>query len=90
MIEQACLMCAREAIDVADLNLREMPPVMGSVAHVAPGGEASLNTVERTLIVNALRQNGGNVTNAAQALGISRDTLRYRMEKHALRRDYYT
>jgi two-component system, NtrC family, response regulator AtoC len=90
VMEQACMMCARDAIDVADLNLRELPPIANLSARALNGGESSLNEVERGLIVNALRQNGGNVTNAAQALGISRDTLRYRMEKHALRRDYYT
>lgn len=93
VIEQACLMCPRDAIGAADLNLR---PLTGFAAqpHYAPaasGGDGgSLADAERTLIVNALRQSNGNVTGAAQMLGISRDTLRYRMDKHALRRDYYT
>ena len=86
VLEQACMMSARNAIDVSDLALRDLPPISEAPA----AGEASLGDVERTLIVNALRQNQGNVTNAARALGISRDTLRYRMEKHALKRDYYT
>ena len=42
--------------------------------------------VERSLIVDALKRNSGNVTLAARALGISRDTLRYRMEKYSIRR----
>jgi transcriptional regulator of acetoin/glycerol metabolism len=41
-------------------------------------------------LIGALRDHRGNVTLAAQALGVSRDTMRYRMEKYALRRDYYT
>jgi len=44
--------------------------------------DASLDDVERTLIGRALLQTQGNVTQAAKLLGISRDTLRYRMEKH--------
>jgi len=40
--------------------------------------------------VQALRRVGGNVTLAAQALGITRDTLRYRMDKHQLRRSAFT
>jgi transcriptional regulator of acetoin/glycerol metabolism len=34
----------------------------------------------------ALAQCNGNVTQAAKQLGISRDTLRYRMERHGLQR----
>ncbi len=47
----------------------------------APG---TLDEVERSLIGRALEQSQGNVTRAAKILGISRDTLRYRMEKHKL------
>ena len=49
----------------------------------APGG--TLAAVERDLIKKALADAGGNVTEAARALGISRDTLRYRIEKYRLR-----
>src|SRR5215470_4095444 len=44
----------------------------------------ALGSVERAHLVEALRQTGGNVTRAAARLGISRDTLRYRMTKHGL------
>jgi two-component system response regulator AtoC len=46
--------------------------------------------VEHDLIEQALQQAGGNVTLAAEALGITRDTLRYRMDKHKLRRSSFT
>ncbi len=61
-----------------DLNLRPVP----TASPDAPGsdGTASLPAVERRLIIDALRQNAGNVTLASRKLGISRDTLRYRME----------
>ena len=52
--------------------------------------EPGLEAVERTLIISALRTHKGNVTNASASLGISRDTLRYRMEKFGLRREFYT
>ncbi len=39
---------------------------------------------ERTLIGQALRECEGNQTRAAQRLGISRDTLRYRLKKHGI------
>ena len=37
---------------------------------------------ERTLIEQAMRESGGNQTKAAQRLGITRDTLRYRLKKY--------
>jgi DNA-binding protein Fis len=39
---------------------------------------------ERNLIERALREAGGNQTRAAQRLGISRDTLRYRLKKFGI------
>ncbi|MFO1079998.1 MAG: sigma-54 dependent transcriptional regulator [Reyranellaceae bacterium] len=89
VIEQACLMSARNAIDESDLNLREMPSLVPAPSHKASEDPSTLVDTERTLIIEALRQNNGNVTLAARKLGVSRDTLRYRMEKHALRRDHY-
>ncbi|HET6796208.1 MAG TPA: sigma-54 dependent transcriptional regulator [Gemmatimonadales bacterium] len=46
------------------------------------GGD--LTQWERTLIERALRESGGNQTKAAQRLGISRDTLRYRLKKFGI------
>ena len=92
VMEQACLMCARDSIDAADLNLRPLPSLAAQMqpGMTQPADGTSLAEAERALVINALRQSGGNVTAAAQALGVSRDTLRYRMEKHALKREYYT
>lgn len=41
-----------------------------------------LADVEADLIRQALARTGGNVSRAARLLGVSRDTLRYRLEKH--------
>ncbi len=51
-----------------------------------PGAPPSLTLEqwERQLLEQALRDTGGNQTRAAQKLGISRDTLRYRLKKHGL------
>ncbi|MBF0418450.1 MAG: sigma-54-dependent Fis family transcriptional regulator [Magnetococcales bacterium] len=45
----------------------------------------SLDTLERDMIRAALHKTNGNRTHAARLLDISRDTLLYRMKKHALR-----
>jgi two-component system, NtrC family, response regulator AtoC len=89
VIEQACLMCARDSIEETDLNLRELPPLVPERPDAARVDQTSLIDVERTLIIDALRQQKGNVTLAARKLGVSRDTLRYRMEKYTLRREDY-
>jgi two-component system response regulator AtoC len=46
----------------------------------------TLDDVERDHLQRALLQSGWNVSKAAKVLGISRDTLRYRMERHGLQR----
>jgi len=44
-----------------------------------------LENVERALIQEALRASSWNRARAAELLGISRETLRYRLEKFDLR-----
>jgi DNA-binding NtrC family response regulator len=47
-------------------------------------GSLSLEEMERTIIRAALDRAGHNVTAAARLLGTTRQTLRYRIEKHGL------
>ena len=49
-----------------------------------PGGPRSLEDTERRMMVEALDKTLGNQTQAAKLLGISRDTMRYRMRRHGL------
>ncbi len=44
-----------------------------------------LDQWEKSILEQALREAGGNQTRAAERLGISRDTLRYRLKKFGLR-----
>ncbi|MEY4100730.1 MAG: Bacterial regulatory protein Fis family, partial [Pseudomonadota bacterium] len=46
----------------------------------------SLDALEREHLMRALVQCKWNVSQAAKLLEISRDTLRYRMERHGLQR----
>ena len=52
-------------------------------AAVPPDGLV-LEDVERKLIQEALERSSGNQSRAARLLGISRDTLRYRLKKHGM------
>jgi DNA-binding protein Fis len=43
-----------------------------------------LPDIEKNVIIDALARTEGNKTRAALLLGISRDTLRYRIQKYKL------
>ena len=49
-----------------------------------PGDGLSLKDVEKELIMQAVHKTGGNQTKAARLLDISRDALRYKMQKFGL------
>jgi DNA-binding NtrC family response regulator len=85
----ACMMVMGEMIDVADLpeNLRAQAPMAtasgnGPVRASEPGKDLSLEEQERLLLVSALERAGGNQSQAARILRISRDRMRYKMSKH--------
>jgi two-component system response regulator AtoC len=48
-------------------------------------GTMTLDEMERFIIQTALERSGHNVTAAARSLGTTRQTLRYRIEKHGLK-----
>jgi len=84
-LERACLLSGAEVIEEGDLLLgRPAPPAEGTNLLVLPAGGIVLEDLEKNLVVQALERSGGNQTRAAALLGISRDQLRYRMEKHNL------
>ena len=78
------------AIERAVLFARGDSIAAGDLLIAAGGGGAatlddlSLEDVERVLIQKALAKHGGNVSQAAQALGLSRSALYRRLEKYAL------
>ncbi len=49
------------------------------------GEDLNIADMEKRLLLTALERSQGNVTRAAKLLGMSRDTLRYRMEKYSIR-----
>jgi DNA-binding NtrC family response regulator/tetratricopeptide (TPR) repeat protein len=72
-------------------ELLGLPGVVAPAGAAAPRErgtlDAAVREVEREHLLEALRATGWNVTHAAVRLGISRNTLRYRIEKHRLRPD---
>jgi len=67
-------------------ELKKVLPVRRTeklVPHVPDQGLV-LEDVEKRLIVEAMERASGNQSKAARLLGISRDTLRYRLKKHGM------
>jgi len=91
-MERVVLFSDADPVRAEDLDLPASAPEAGGVEG-DPGGElkidvddqgCSLESVERALLVRALEKEKGNQSAAARWLGISRHTLRYRMEKYGL------
>jgi len=65
-------------------TMRGRPRTEAPLGLQLPAEGLVLADVEVELIRQALRRTGDNVTQAATLLGVTRDTLRYRIEKHGL------
>ncbi len=85
VLERAATLCMGGVIDAADLQLRPKTansdlPMQSSVAPGERLGDA-LEDIERDAIVRALEQTRYNKTKAAQLLGMTFRSLRYRIKK---------
>jgi DNA-binding NtrC family response regulator len=89
VIERAVLWSRGPTLDIEHLALEVPagsapgPEEVGGASSSRPAG-MDLEQWERSLIEQALRESDGNQTRAAQRLGISRDTLRYRLKKYGI------
>ena len=78
-VERAVLLAGGDRVAAGDLNLRSAAARGGDGLEDMP-----LEEVERHLIRKALDRHDGNVSHAAEALGISRSALYRRLQKHGL------
>jgi transcriptional regulator of acetoin/glycerol metabolism len=88
VIERVMILDDKERIDIEDLPARIVRRDLGDGdgdggVHV-PVGSMTLEEMERDAIRQALERANHNQVQAARLLGISRDTLRYRMKKFGL------
>lgn len=72
------------ADDLPDGWLQPAAPRQDSVSWQLPEGGICLEALEGELIRQALAHAQGNRSRAARLLGLTRDTLLYRMKKHAI------
>ena len=86
VLERACLLCSGSGEPPGEgrhIALEHLP------ADLAPqiaceGGGSALETSEKALIINALAANDWNQSRAARSLGITRDSIRYRIKKYQI------
>ena len=90
VIERAVLLSDHPTLSPANLGLENQYPIF----HTTPDNQLqiefpstgiNLEDVERQLIEKALEITRGNVTEAARKLGIGREALRYRVQKHGIK-----
>jgi len=96
IVEQAVLLAGSPVIEAEQLNLcspqgfmlQDEPEPVAKPEEPKelefPGEGVQLATVERELLMRALSHTDWNVTHAARLLGLSRDTMRYRIDKFGL------
>lgn len=89
MLERMLVLATSDLITEEDLpvELQQAPALSGPLWFELPEEGISLEAIERELITRALERFGGNQTNAAKYLDLSRRTLIYRMEKHGIGSD---
>jgi PAS domain S-box-containing protein len=87
VIERAMVLEEQERLTPANLALGEdsAQPFSSSPSPSAARAGMSLEETEKSMLAEALQKTGGNQTQAAHMLGISRDTLRYRIKKFNLK-----
>ena len=86
VIERAVLLCGGGVIDETALALADGLAESPSAPALALE-DMTLDQLEKTMLARALKGSGGNVSEAARRLGITRMAMRYRMDKYGLRGD---
>jgi len=79
IIERAVALSNGPVLQVGDIHL-DTSPIKTSTASLLPEG-MTLEQYEDEIIQEALRRAGGNKSQAARTLGLSRNALRYRLSK---------
>ncbi len=80
LLERTLLVSGKETLDAEDFKKQNVQPADALTSKNM--GSLTLDEIERQRIVQALEQYGGNISQVAAALGLSRPALYRRIEKH--------
>jgi two-component system NtrC family response regulator len=80
LLERTLLVSGKETLDAEDFKKQNVQPADALTSKNM--GSLTLDEIERQRIVQALEQYGGNISQVASALGLSRPALYRRIEKH--------
>ncbi len=91
VIERALTICEGKYIQISDLPnaLITNKCNISNTPQIIPAEDSSIQSVEKTLIIQALENNKGNIKKASKALGISRRTLYNKLKKFDIPYDIY-
>jgi DNA-binding NtrC family response regulator len=82
-VSRAVLLCHNSIVTEVDLALPIYRATESSLRMDAQ--QSALDSAEKTILLQALAETRNNVSEAARKLGITRMTMRYRMDKHQIK-----
>jgi len=84
VIERSLVLCAGERLEADDIKLDTGPPSRSQRGEAILPEGMTLDEYEQALIREALTRAGGNKSQAARLLGLTRNALRYRLAQMGL------
>ena len=92
-LEQAAVLASGEAIEASDLQLSRSQGVNGSADPSVSGSDmpfseakrGAVEAFERSYLLRALRENDGNISRTAEAIGMVRQSLQQKIRELGLR-----
>ncbi|MCP4902855.1 MAG: sigma-54-dependent Fis family transcriptional regulator, partial [bacterium] len=85
VIERTVLLSSDDVLKVEHFVAASEASGMSEEAGEQLASGLTLDEMERTMILRAIEQCGGNLTKAAQSLGLSRGAFYRRLDKHRIR-----
>ena len=91
VVERSVFLSTGEDLPIEWLQIKQdgMPPLAADAADVISlriDGSMSFDRMEKLIIETGLQCDGYNVMAAARRLGMTRETLRYRMARHKIQK----
>ena len=87
VIERSVVMCTGDRLDAADIKLDNAPRPRGTANDFSLPPGMTLDQYEQEIIREALKRADGNKSQAARALGLTRNALRYRLTQMGLEKE---